>query len=59
MTTFFSILFIILAINAVLIFFSLSATDQKNKKPASSVSENSISDIHSIDLISSKYKKAV
>ena len=56
MTTFFTIFFIIIAINVVLVFFNFSGTNQKTKE---STSKTSISDIHQIDLISSKYKKAV
>ncbi|MFS4493877.1 hypothetical protein [Maribacter sp. 2308TA10-17] len=59
MTTFFTILFIILGVNLVMMFFNLSGTNQKAKKSSSSVSDATISKIHPIDLISSKYKKAV
>ncbi|MFK7811428.1 MAG: hypothetical protein AB8B59_02975 [Maribacter sp.] len=38
--------------------FSLSGSKQKAKK-TSGVTKTSISDIHSIDLLSTKYKKAV
>jgi hypothetical protein len=59
MTTFFTILFIILGVNLVMMFFSLTGLKQKAKKSLSNVSDVSISKIHSLDLISSKYKKAV
>lgn len=59
MTSFFSILFIILGVNAVLMIFSLSGTGRKTKKTATGISDSSTSKIYPIDLISSKYKKAV
>lgn len=59
MTSFFTILFIILGVNAVLMIFSLSGTSQKTKKSSTSSSTSSPSKIYPIDLISSEYKKAV
>jgi len=59
MTTFFTILFIILGVNVVLMFFSLSGIIQKAKKSSTGTTKTSVTDIHPIDLISSKYKKAV
>ncbi|WP_171037089.1 hypothetical protein [Maribacter algarum] len=48
-----------IGVNAVMMFFSLSGTNQKAKKPSNGISKTSISEINPIDLISSKYKKAV
>jgi hypothetical protein len=59
MTSFFSILFIVIGINAVLMIFSLSGSGQKAKKSSSQISDASASKIYPIDLISSEYKKAV
>jgi hypothetical protein len=59
MTSFFTILFIILGVNAVLMIFSLSGTGQKAKKSSTSITDSSSTKIYPIDLISSKYKKAV
>lgn len=59
MTSFFIILFIIIAINAVMMVFSLRSTNEKTKKSSTELSTKGVSQMHSIDLISSKYKKAV
>lgn len=59
MTSFFTILFIILGVNAVLMIFSLSGTGQKTKKSSTSTSDSSSTKIYPIDLIATKYKKAV
>ena len=58
MITFFTILFIIIGVNAVMLFMSLNGVGQKRKSSSRS-SETSASKIYPIDLISSKYKKAV
>ncbi|MGB5555097.1 MAG: hypothetical protein WBM83_10605 [Flavobacteriaceae bacterium] len=59
MMTFFTILFILIGINAVMMMFSLSGVDQGSKKSVSDTSDAQDSKIYPIDLISSKYKKAV
>jgi hypothetical protein len=59
MTTFFSIFFIILGVNLVLMFFSLSGITQRAKKTSTEESKTSISKINPIDLIPSEYKEAV
>jgi len=59
MISFFSILFIVIGVNAVLMIFSLSGSSQKAKKSSNTISDASPSKIYPIDLISSKYKKAV
>ncbi|WP_299486074.1 hypothetical protein [uncultured Allomuricauda sp.] len=59
MTTFFSILFILLVINAVLLIFSVNGAGKKFKKPVIKISETTITKI-SPDLSSgTEYKKAV
>nr|WP_299174536.1 hypothetical protein [uncultured Allomuricauda sp.] len=59
MTTFFSILFILLVINTVLLIFSVNGAGEKFKKPVIKISETSITKI-SPDLSSgTEYKKAV
>jgi len=59
MTTFFTILSIIIGVNAVIMLFSLKGANQKAKKTTSEVSKTSITEINPIDLISSEFKKAV
>ena len=58
MITFFTILFIIIGVNGVMLFISLNGTEQKRKSSAGNT-ETSASKIYPIDMISSKYKKAV
>ena len=58
MITFFTILFIIIGVNGVMLFISLNGSGQK-KKSSADTTETSASKIYPIDLISSKYKKAV
>ncbi len=59
MMTFFSILFILIGINAMMMFFSFGNIGQKTKKSTKQTPNPSDSKIYPIDLISSKYKKAV
>lgn len=59
MTTFFTILFILLSINGVMMLFSLSSTKQNAEKSSKNVTESTTSKIYPIDLITPKYKKAV
>jgi hypothetical protein len=58
MITFFTIFFIILGINVAMMLFSLNTVGQK-KKSATDVIKSQTSEIFPIDLLSSKYKKAV
>lgn len=57
--TFFSILFILIGVNAVMMFMNLNDVDGKIKESSNSISETSVTKIYPIDLIPSKYKKAV
>ncbi len=57
--TFFSILFILIAANAIFMFFSLTGNSEKTVKKMKDTSDATESKIYPIDLIPSKYKKAV
>lgn len=59
MTTFFTILFILLGINGVIMIFSLNNAKQNVEKPAKNANTSTTSKIYPIDLITSKYTKAV
>ncbi len=59
MSTFFGILFIIIGANAVIMVFSLSGSNQKAKKPSVNQTGVSSAKIYPLDLVSSKYKKAI
>lgn len=59
MMTFFTILFILIGINVMMMVFSFSGIEQKKKKPTNEVSDTTDSKIYPIDLISSEYKKAI
>lgn len=58
MITFLSILFVLIAINAALLIFSVNGTNKKSKSTAATPT-GSPSRIFPLDLINSKYKKAV
>lgn len=58
MITFFTILFVILGVNAIMLFMSLNGVGQK-RKATEKGAETAASKIYPIDLIPSKYKKAV
>ncbi len=57
--TFFSILFILIGINAVIMFFSLHSFDVKERNNQNTVSAPDDAKIYPIDLLPSKYKKAI
>lgn len=59
MMIFFSILFILIGVNALMMVFSLNVFDQLAKKQSNSVPKASTTKIYPLDLISSEYKKAV
>lgn len=59
MTTFFTILFILFVINALIMIFSLNEVRQKTKELRKNVSQSSSSKIYPINFITSKYNKAV
>ncbi|MGF1560143.1 MAG: hypothetical protein ACFCUL_13725 [Flavobacteriaceae bacterium] len=58
MTIFFTILFIIIAVNAAMMFFSLSLAGQR-KKSSTHGQEANASKVFPLDLDSSKFKNAV
>lgn len=59
MMTFFTILFILLGLNAIMMVFSLKNTNKKHKSIVGEISDNSDTKIYPIDLANLKYKKAV
>ncbi|UJH66771.1 hypothetical protein [Allomuricauda sp. SCSIO 65647] len=59
MMTFFGILFILLAINALLLIFSVNGAKDMLKKPLRKVSGTSIAKILPREYSESEYKKAV
>ncbi len=59
MLSFFTILFILLGANAVLMLFSLNGASQKEQKTKEDTSYSSASKVYPIDLTPSKFKKAV
>ena len=59
MTSFFTILFILLGANAIFLFFGLNGTTQKDSKVKEEASDSFASRVYPMNLISSKFKKAV
>ncbi|MAU26689.1 MAG: hypothetical protein CMH48_10200 [Muricauda sp.] len=59
MITFFSILFILLAINALLLIFSVNGAKDMFKKPLRKISDTSIAKVLPREYSESDYKKAV
>lgn len=59
MITFFSILLILIAINAVLMIFSLKSTDSKARKPEKELLNNVISKVYRMNLTSSNQENVV
>ena len=59
MTTFFTILFILIGLNAMMMVFSLNTVGQDKKKPTNKTSHNGESKIYPIDILTSELKKAV
>ncbi len=59
MMTFLSILFILIGVNAIMMIFSLNVFGQRERKSSNSFLEDHSSNIYPIDLVASKYKKAV
>ncbi|WP_425236240.1 hypothetical protein [Ulvibacterium sp.] len=59
MITFFTILFVLIGINALMMIFSLSSVGPKTKKSEGNARTSITSKIYPIDSASSKYKKAV
>jgi hypothetical protein len=59
MMTFISILFILIGVNAIMMIFSLNVFGQRDRKSSNSFLEDRSTNIYPIDLVASKYKKAV
>ncbi len=60
MTTFFAILFVLIAINVLLLLFSVNrSAAPKLTKSEPKVAAPSVTKIYPIDLVTSNYKKAI
>ena len=59
MIAFFSILFILLAINAVLLIFSVNGAKESFSKPIRKISESTVTKFFPKESAETKYKKAV
>ncbi|MEB8329747.1 hypothetical protein OO009_10290 [Flavobacteriaceae bacterium KMM 6897] len=59
MVTFFNILITLVAINAILLIFSVNRSNKKNTVSADTKLDGSATKIYPMDLSSSNYKKAI
>ncbi|WP_299531418.1 hypothetical protein [Ulvibacterium sp.] len=59
MTTFFTILFVLIGVNALMMIFSLGTFNKGMKKSKRNAKTSAASEIYPINSLSSKYKKAV
>jgi uncharacterized membrane protein len=59
MATFFTILFVLLAINAILLTFSINGAREKSRKTIQKISEASVTKILPSESSGTEYKKAV
>jgi len=59
MTTFLTIVLLLVCINAVLMLVSLYSVNKKASTTTKNVSDATISKIYPLDLVTSKYNKAV
>ncbi len=59
MTSFLSILFVLLAINAILLIFSVNGASKRFKKPTLKLSESSITKLFPRETSETEYKEAV
>jgi len=59
MTTFLTIIFLLVCINAVMMFTSLYSVNRKSQKTDKGVQSTKSSKVYSIDLFDPNYKKAV
>ncbi len=59
MITFFSILLVLIAVNAVLMIFSLKSVNSKGRKVEKDLINDTLSKTYRMNFLSSKYKKAV
>ena len=59
MVTFFSILFVLMSVNALLLVFSVNGAMDKFKKPLKKISENQVAKLIPDEYSETEYKKAV
>ncbi|SHG17061.1 hypothetical protein SAMN04488116_0067 [Flagellimonas flava] len=59
MITFFGLLFVLLAINAILLIFSVNGASERFRKPIQRISEKSVTKLLPRDRSETEYKKAV
>ena len=59
MTVFFSILFILLTVNAILLIFSVNGAKEKFTKPIRKISETGTTKLFPREVVKTEYKEAV
>jgi len=59
MTTFLTIFFVLVFLNAALLFFSVTSAGKRVSKLRKSISDQSLTKIYPLDLNPTKYKKAI
>jgi len=59
MTTFLTIFFVLIFLNAALLFFSTTSAGKRVSKLRKSISDQSLTKIYPLDLNPSEYKKAI
>ena len=59
MMIFFTLLVVLIGVNAVMMVFSLNVYDKQAKTRSGHMPERSVTKIYPLDLVPSKYKKAV
>ncbi|HBU77424.1 MAG TPA: hypothetical protein DEF18_04925 [Muricauda sp.] len=59
MTVFFSILFVLLAVNAILLIFSVNGTKKRFTKPIQRISDISTTKLFPRETVETEYKEAV
>ncbi|WP_047415993.1 hypothetical protein [Cellulophaga sp. Hel_I_12] len=59
MVTFFSVLVILLGVNAFLLFFSVNYNAKRSQKNADQLSEETTTNIYPLNSMDTKFKKAV
>ena len=59
MTTFFTIFFILIGVNAAMMLVSIYSVNKKASTAPNKISDSTISKIYPLDLFANDYKKAV
>jgi len=59
MITFLSILFVLMAVNAILLVFSMNSVKDRFKKTIQKISDNNVIKLPPTEISETKYKKAV